>query len=765
MYFKHVYSQSPEIVDIAHEGLRDVLQQQAKLPKEVLQAGLRPILVNLADAKRLSVSGLDGLARFLELLTNYFKVEIGVKLLDHFETLGDQQMLTKAAYSPLEDNPDISRMTRLVNIFRLLPATAVQYLGNLTQHVVDVEATLHQSVPGPFTENIAKYLDRYHVDGAQNLFNNIRNPRYVWTFRNVIASGKAPQLVETISGRADELCVVCLADHDNLDLILPGLELIRELSRTSPTWLSDREPVLEAMVNIWRSILTKSRDHRFDMSGINYQQIPSILIDMFITSLKQQQYIPLMFHVVEAFEVRSPLEKTHIAYFLYQQVALQDSVDFRREVIEQFFELYEADNVTWEFKANAMRLVVNPTLRMYFNDPNNDGSLVSNQLVNKISTLMWRPLAIPAAAKLREDNLLIGVFALTTLLVQHCHGKVSDARKDVFKLAWMGINLLEPTVKLMAYVLTARFMATFETPHKFVRLTWTGLLRLKDNESRALYRQAIDILASCLLLRDPPAQTGIPEWAQRVRNVLIEEGHATGQLVTVCELLVNHPDLFYDYRELYVPQIASSLQKLAFVQAATPEIKKLTVDIVELVYKWEKRRMASKEDAMDVDETGSGKRVGNDSTGPSPAKKVRLDRAGTAASSASGGGWAAPTQVREVITAHLLRLVSTSPDPVGRGGLTKRALDLFKEILGPKGLPNVNVKLGFFQRTMTQVSLDICQADDSGDQRKHNQYGGQLDRSHCRCRCCERPAMGQVQSRSAHQASRESLAVRRHWSS
>jgi hypothetical protein len=40
----------------------------------------------------------------------------------------NQQMLMKAAYSPLDDNPDISRMTRLVNIFRLLPATAVQYL-------------------------------------------------------------------------------------------------------------------------------------------------------------------------------------------------------------------------------------------------------------------------------------------------------------------------------------------------------------------------------------------------------------------------------------------------------------------------------------------------------------------------------------------------------------------------------------------------------------------------------------------------------------
>ena len=704
VYFKHVYSANSEIVDIAHEGLRDVLQYQNKLPKEVLQTGLRPILVNLADAKRLSVSGLDGLARFLELLTNYFKVEIGVKLLDHFETLGDHQMLSKAAFSPLEDNPDIARMTRLVNIFRLLPATAVQYLNNLTTRVVEVEALLHQSAPGPFTDNFAKYLDRYHTEAAQNLFDNVTNPRFVWTFRNIIASGLAPQLVETLSNRAEEICKVCFGTFENNDTIITGLELIRELSLTSPTWLSERENVLEALVGVWRTILTKARNPKSDMTSVAYQQMPALLLDMLMDSLKQQPHIPLLFHVVEAFEIRSSFERSHVAFFLYQQVALQDSVDYRRDVIEQFFTLYEDDSVTWAFKTNALRLIINPTLRQYFADPTNDGSLVSAQLVQKIAGLMWRPLAITSTARQREDTLLIEVYALTTLLVEHCSAKVSDARKDVFKLAWMGINLLEPTVKLMAYVLTARFMATFDTPIKFVRLTWTGLLRLKDNESRALYRQAIGILASSLPVRDPPSGTGTPEWAQRVRSVLIEEGHATGQLVTVCELLVNHPDLFYDYRELYVPQVASSLHKLAFVPAATPEMKRLTVDIVELIYKWEKRRMAAKEEAMDVEET-STRRTRQSSPEPSPHKKQRIDRAGTAISSASGHGWATPSQVRESVTAHLLRLVATSSDPVARGGLTKRGLDLFKEILGPKGLPNVTVKLNFFQRTMTQVSL------------------------------------------------------------
>lgn len=602
MYFKHVYSQNPEIVAVAHEGLRDVLQQENRLSRDVLQKGLRPILVNLADAKRLSVSGLDGLARFLELLTNYFKVEIGVKLLDHFKTLGDHQMLVKAAYAPLDDNHNIARMSRLVNIFRLLPSSAIQYLNDLVANVVEVEALLHQSQPGPFTEYLGRYLDRYHANAVQNLFDNIRNTRYVWTYRNIITSGSAPHLVEEFASRGEALCQLCFSNPEVTDLVLPGLLLVRDLSRVQSSWLSDSEPVLEPMVNVWRMIVNKSRDPKADITGYEFQQIPSLLLEMFMASLEQQQHIPLLFHVVEAYEVRAAFERSHVTFFLYRQVALQESVEYRREVIEYFFSLYEAEDVPWTYKTNALRVIVNPTLRVYFGDPNHDGSLISAQLVRKIANLMWRPLSATTSSKQREDTHLIEVFALTTMLVQHCGAKVNEARKEIFKLAWMGINLLEPTVKLMAYVLAARFMATYDTPVKFVRLTWTGVLRLKDTDNRVLYRQAIDTLASSLSVRDPPPANGTPEWAKLLRTVLIEEGHATNQLVTVCELLVHHPDLFYDYRELYVPHIANSLGKLAFAQAATPELKKLTVDIVELIFNWEKRRMAARDETMDMDE-------------------------------------------------------------------------------------------------------------------------------------------------------------------
>jgi transformation/transcription domain-associated protein len=74
LYFKSLYSNALDVVEVAKKGLQQTIAQQNRLPKELLQTGLRPILLNLSEPKRLSVDGLQGLGRLLELLTNYFKV-------------------------------------------------------------------------------------------------------------------------------------------------------------------------------------------------------------------------------------------------------------------------------------------------------------------------------------------------------------------------------------------------------------------------------------------------------------------------------------------------------------------------------------------------------------------------------------------------------------------------------------------------------------------------------------------------------------------
>lgn len=57
------------------------------------------------------------------------------------------------------------------------------------------------------------------------------------------------------------------------------------------------------------------------------------------------------------------------------------------------------------------------------------------------------------------------------------------------------------------------------------------------------------------------------------------------------------------------------------------------------------------------EEAPSGKRIA-DGDLPSP-KRARMDRAGTAVSSSSSGGWAPTPNMRETTVSYLVRLVST----------------------------------------------------------------------------------------------------------
>lgn len=734
VYFKFMYSPSPEIVEVAHQGLKSVLTIQTKLPKDILQTGLRPILVNLADARRLSVSGLEGLARFLELLTNYFKVEIGVKLLDHFRSLADPNMLANAAMKPYEDNVDIARMVRLVNVFRLLPSAANTFLKDLTVLVADAESKLHQSQPGPFTTNLALYFNKYPVDAVTFLMDSIGNAEIVRTYLCVIRSGKAPRFAEEFSKQVDRLNATCFGEDVGEDA-LHGVQLINELSQTSEKWLEEQRPTLLNLIKMWRTLVRRAHSTQQSNPYQIYDRLPGLLISMFMRYLDSSMYVDkrltvdLLSQLVEAFDMYAVLDKAEISNFIYSKVTTCTDIDLKRDIFAHALNIYGSPTQSLSCKINTFRYVVNPMLWIHYArlapspsaddskpltkvDKPEDVAIIRPQTASIMSSGIWVPfLQRQQRKEPTNDSLTIEIVHMTSILVEFASNIVGTVRKDIIKVAWGCMGSTDPTVKSMAYLLAGRFFTVYESPENLVRKTWNGLLRVKESEARSIYRQATDVLARSLPKRDPAPPTGHAHWAMATKRFLVEEGGTTPQLVTVCELLVSNPDLFYNSRDLFVAMMANSLTKLGFVPAATADMKKLTIDIVELIFRWERRRLTGVPASAQVkNNEDSKKRSAPEST--AAAKKQRVDAAGTANTSPgttpNAGGWSLPIHVRELITSYLVRLVSTSQEPISRGGLTARALTLLREILGPDGLPGVTAKLTFFQRTMLSVSSIVC---------------------------------------------------------
>ncbi|KAK3007682.1 hypothetical protein RJ639_014819 [Escallonia herrerae] len=135
------------------------------MPKELLQSSLRPILVNLAHTKNLSMPLLQGLAHLLELLSNWFNVALGGKLLEHLKKWLEPEKLAQCQKSwKAGEEPKIA--AAIIDLFHLLPSAAGKFLDELVTLTIDLEVALpagqfYSEINSPYRLPLTKFLNRY----------------------------------------------------------------------------------------------------------------------------------------------------------------------------------------------------------------------------------------------------------------------------------------------------------------------------------------------------------------------------------------------------------------------------------------------------------------------------------------------------------------------------------------------------------------------------------------------------------------------------
>ena len=152
VFFRSLLSRTSQINSAAKNGLRQVIERE-KIPKELLQTCLRPILLNLADHRKLTVALLEGLARLLELLSSCFNVTLGEKLLDHLKHFATVEGLTRMREEALNDKTgtliklkpeeEVKIPLCVIELFHLLPpAPEGKFLEALVAGVMKLEEVL-----------------------------------------------------------------------------------------------------------------------------------------------------------------------------------------------------------------------------------------------------------------------------------------------------------------------------------------------------------------------------------------------------------------------------------------------------------------------------------------------------------------------------------------------------------------------------------------------------------------------------------------------
>ncbi|KNC98645.1 histone acetyltransferase TRA1 [Spizellomyces punctatus DAOM BR117] len=724
VFFKSLYSKSPEVVDTAFKGLQQILNQQGKLPKEQLQAGLRPILVNLSDHKRLNVAGLEGLARLLELLTNYFKVEIGKKLLDHLRQWGTPTMLAEVSGKPLTEIEDIKVMVAILDIFPLLPATANVFMDDMIKEILSLEGHLRRTISSPFRPPLIKFLNRYPAEAVTLFFDNLHQAPYGELLIDLLASTEASVFRLEVMKSVDALVAKSIGyPEEGTDATarhVRGVLIVGELCRWQPDWLAQNKVILENVAQLWKV----HRAQPINWSDTTHPpgQFTQYIVEIYISYLKAEpDDIGALFEIMEVFEQEDVIDTGLIRQYLFDDVIMRYGPQHKRSILERYLEIFDDVSKSQSRKARILRLLVTPMLRASL-EKGEAAEVLDTNIINTIHKKIWLPLHSETGIALNlHDSFKVELLQFTSLLVQYVP---RETRKDVIKFAWNNIKLEDVICKQAAYVLLARWIEEYETPARIVVQIYIALLRAHQSDTpqgRVLVRQALDILFPVLPKRiginvSGEAQSSLPLYVRWARKIIIEDGHSFPQLVTIYQLLARYPDLFYDWKHLFVPGVVKSLMKLAFSTHATPESRLLTVDLCDLLLQWDRRHlgMETGEDPMDWEPYGDGnvgeKRKSVASSGPVTPKRhasaepdaMDVDKPVVSApvkEEAEPKESIISSEDHATVLSYLIRIASSLTDSIQKKGTSFRVVSLVRECL--KVWPDVEVNLVNFERAVT----------------------------------------------------------------
>ncbi|KAK7561566.1 hypothetical protein IWX47DRAFT_824151 [Phyllosticta citricarpa] len=712
VFFKALYSKSPQVVEAANAGLQGVLHTTNKLPKDVLQSGLRPILVNLQDPKKLTVEGLDGLARLLKLLTNYFKVEIGARLLDHMKVIADQRVLQAVSFTLIEQNRPMKTVTAILNIFHLLPNAAVNFLGPLVQRVMELEASLRRTHYSPFRQPLIKYLNHYPKEAWNEFAPMIRDHPNGRFFAQLVADPASGPLRAAVVDDTQGFINSFMIDDDQkrCPAAINAIHVVHSVCKHPETskWLVNHPDLRKALLESGKMLETRQRKNAIEANlRLAVEQAGEGIMTVFTNYLTHEpDNLDFFVEIVDAVTGEELRTCPSLFHFIYKQMISSESVEYCRTLLTRCLDIFMGRSTTQKTKTFVLHYIVNPIIAMdamrnwdnlVFGPAKvttKGTKLIDRSMTETINNRLWRVYSLDQtdeASQLGVDHSRLELLQMTTLLLKYHHGVVHESRKEIIKFSWNFLRLEDIVNKHAAYVLISTFIAQYDTPPKIIIQIYSGLLRAHHNESRPLVSQALEVLAPVLKGIGSVDNKMPPMWARIPKKILTEESSNLQQLISIFNFLVRHPDLFYEAREPLSQTIVHSLSKIAQPPNLSGDHKRIVLKLINLIRCWEER--SAKESGLTLEQLRLS---------PAPRSPKRKHDGTMVAPDPPQRTFVAPTQLRLTLVKYLVHFImylhercpvpsaklkeSMSPPPVLPPASTEAcqmALWLLHEILSP----------------------------------------------------------------------------------
>ncbi|KAK8962950.1 hypothetical protein KSP40_PGU020559 [Platanthera guangdongensis] len=638
MFFKSLTCRTPEIVAVAKEGLRQVIQQQ-KMPKDLLQSSLRPILVNLATTRSLTMPLLQGLARLLELLSNWFNITLGVKLLDHLKKWLEPEKLAQTQKSwKTGDEPKVA--AAMIDLFHLLPPAAGKFLDDLVTIVIDLEGALPQGqfyseINSPYRIPLTKFLNRYASDAVDYFLTRLDHPKYFRRFMYIICSDAGQPLREELARSPQKLILDAFPQFSpvtdessgmksmsmnedgfgnttesfptsltNLgatsDGYFHGLHIISTLVKMMPDWLCTNRSVFDTLLRVWKSPARVSRLQNEQELSLLQVKESKWLVKCFLNYLRHDRMeVGALFDMLSIFLYHSRIDYTFLKEFYIIEVAEGYAPSSKKVILLHFLDVFQSKQYGQDHVVISMQILILPMLAHTFQNEQS-WEVVDSAIVKTIVEKLLDPPEEVSAEY--DEPLRIELLQLATLLLKYLQGHLVNHRKELIKFGWNHLKREDNSSKQWAFVNVCHFLEAYQAPEKIILQVFIALLRTCQPENKLLVKQALDILMPALPRRLPPGDSRVPIWIRYTKKILVEEGHSIPNMIHIFQLIVRHSDLFYSCRAQFVPQMVNSLSRLGLPSNTTVENRRLAIELAGLVVAWEKQRQKEMRVVLETDD-------------------------------------------------------------------------------------------------------------------------------------------------------------------
>lgn len=725
VFFKALYSKHTEVIDAANEALKLVVDRDTKLPKDILQSGLRPILFSLQEPSRLRLENLQCLAKLLQILKNYFKVEIGTRLLDNIQHITTDEILQRASFHLAEQNDKVQTVKAILNIFHLLPAAAKDFMDPLIKKVMDLENALRRTHYSPFREPLVTFLNKYPQETWDRYSKRVLNDREFGRFFAQIVSDQASKPIRDVILKNPEPLVQAfsseLSDQERLVTMINIVHIVHAMS----LFESCRQPLLTNK-DFLRSLIANGKilQQKLGSNSVppglrlaceqTAERLASILMAVMY---EDPSDLDFFFEVIVAVTSEELRETPEILDFIYNRVIQHSENSYRRQIFERCLNILETNGYGEKMKAYLIRNLLNPILAkdvmQNWKSIGEETEIVNKSSVAMIQTKLWQHQTKiePLDDKVPEytDHFRMELLQMTAMLLKYYSSVIQDVRKDVIKLCWTWTKLEDVLNKWATYVVLAYFAAFYETPTRIFYPIYFQLIGASASEAKCLYTQALEIIEPVI----PKVDRGdrqLPFWAEAARRAINDDPSNLQLFIAVFNFIKRHPDLFYEAKETFSQMIISSIARVGSLPTTSMDNKKTLLGFLSLLWTWEKRYVAEN--------------LGKNQESPRPVKRRADDT--EVSPEEMYHSYIGDGMLRMRVVKFLVQFIAYLPDryplPSSRNkeispafaahmteaaAVCRRSLQLFSNFLSPPYWCDLDVGNMFPKQTETNLTADV----------------------------------------------------------